>query len=238
MGVDRAAAWRAVGALAIAGAVLAGASAVSAQQPAANKSLIYSCVLNGKRLTRDRPIGECDQVEQRALNSDGSLHHVVPPVMTETQRQEAEACDREAEADRVARREAQRRDRNLVQTFPDEATHRKGREKSLDDSGTAVRKSKMRIELLLKERKPLLEEAEFYPGRPLPLKLKQALDANDAALEAQRSLVQNQESELKRINDRYDAELGRLRKLWSGTPAGSFYVSPPLSASCNRLPGR
>ncbi len=203
-------------------------------QAAAPKSFIFSCVLAGKRLTRDRPIAECDQVEQRVMNSDGSVHHIIPPVLTETQRQEQEACNRESEADRVARREAARRDRNLLQTFPDEAAHRKAREKSLDDTRSSVGKSKERIELLLKDRKPLLDEAEFYPSKQLPLKLKQSLDANDAALAAQRSLIQNQEDEVRRITDRYDLELGRLKKLWSGVPTGSFYVSPPLSPGCVR----
>lgn len=204
----------------------------AAAQAVAPKAFIYSCVLNGKRLTRDRPIAECDQVEQRVMNSDGSLHHIIPPVLTETQRQELEACDREGEADRVARKEASRRDRNLMQTFPDEAAHRKAREKSLDDSRSSVLKSNGRIELLLRDRKPLLDEAEFYPSKQLPLKLKLALDANDAALAATRSLIQTQEAEVRRISDRYDLELGRLKKLWTGTPAGSFYVSPSLSPGC------
>jgi hypothetical protein len=211
---------------------------VQAQASAGPKSYIYSCVHNGKRLTRDRQIAECDLVEQRVMNSDGSLHHIIPPTLTETQRQELEACDREAEADRVARREAQRRDRNMLQTFPDEATHRKGREKSVDDSRNSVRNLKERIEMLQKDRKPLLDEAEFYVGKPLPLKLKQALDANDAALAAQRSLLQSQEDEVKRINDRYDVELTKLRKLWSGSPTGSFYQSVPLSPGCVKAAAR
>lgn len=211
----------------------------AAAQAGGAKAYIYSCVLNGKRITRDRQIAECDQVEQRVMNSDGSLHHIVPPTLTETQRQELDACDREAEADRVARREASRRDRNTMQAFPDEAKHGKAREKSLDDLRISVRKSNDRIELLLKERKPLLDEAEFYTGKQqLPLKLKQALDANDAALGAQRELVQNQRDEVRRINDRYDGELGRLRKLWTGTPPGSFYVSPALSPGCVKTVAR
>lgn len=210
----------------------------AAAQAGGAKAFIYSCELNGKRITRDRQIAECDQVPQRVMNSDGSLHHITPPTLTETQRQELEACDREAEADRVGRREASRRDRSLMQTFPDEAAHRKSREKSLDDSRSSVRKSKERIELLLTDRKPLLEEAEFYVGKPLPLKLKLALDANDATLGAQKALIQTQEAEVKRINDRYDLELTRLRKFWTGTPLGSFYLSPPLSAGCIKGTGR
>ncbi|MBW8893521.1 MAG: hypothetical protein JF617_15910, partial [Burkholderiales bacterium] len=65
----------------------------------------------------------------------------------------------------------------------------------------------------------------FYKGRPLPGKLKQALDANDASIEAQTVLIENQKAEIVRINTRFDAELARLRKLWAGAAPGSL---PPL----------
>jgi len=62
-------------------------------------------------------------------------------------------------------------------------------------------------------------------------KLKQQIDANDASLEAQNGLVQNQQTEIVRINALYDAELARLRKLWSGAPAGSLgpLPGPPVT---------
>jgi hypothetical protein len=79
---------------------------------------------------------------------------------------------------------------------------------------------------LATERKPLLAEAEFYVGKPLPGKLRAAIDANDAATAAQRSSVDNQTAELDRINRLYDAELTRLRALWSGAQAGSLGPLP------------
>jgi len=66
-------------------------------------------------------------------------------------------------------------------------------------------------------------------GKPLPGKLKQALDANDAGVEAQQVLIENQKAEIVRINTRFDAELARLKKLWAGATPGSM---PPL----NELP--
>jgi hypothetical protein len=88
--------------------------------------------------------------------------------------------------------------------------------------------------VLASERKPLMDEAEFYVGKPLPLKLKQALDANDATTDAQRTLIQNQQVEMVRINALYDAELARLRRLWSGAPAGS--MGPVATAAAASAP--
>jgi hypothetical protein len=61
----------------------------------------------------------------------------------------------------------------------------------------------------------------------MPLKLRQQIDGNDAAAEAQRDLLQNQKAEQVRVNDLYDLELERLRKLWSGAQPGSLGALPP-----------
>jgi hypothetical protein len=95
---------------------------------------------------------------------------------------------------------------------------------ALDDMKKAVRTSEARLAALAAERKPLTDETEFYVGKPLPAKLKTALDANDASVDAQRSLVQNQRLEVVRIDALYDAELERLKKLWAGAQPGSMGI--------------
>ncbi len=201
----------------------AAVSAAWAQAPAARSGgLIFSCVLNGKKITSDRPIHECSHIEQRVLNTDGSVNRILPPTLTPEERAELERRQREEEEREVARKDAARRDRNLMQRYPDEAAHARGREKALDDIRIAVGKSEARIAQLKADRKPLEDEKEFYVDKPLPTKLKLALDANEATLEAQKALVQNQQTEVGRINALYDAELQRLKKLWAGTPPGSL----------------
>jgi len=189
---------------------------------------IYSCVdSNGRRLTSDRPIPECSAREQRLLNSDGSVRRVVPPTRTVDEQAEYEERERKAAAERAAQQDAVRRDRNLLSRFPDEATHRKAREAALDDVDKGVRFSENRLKELERERKPLINESEFYAGKQIPLKLRQQLDANDAATEAQRALVQNQKDEIVRIDRIYDAELVRLKRLWAGAAPGSLPAAPP-----------
>jgi len=187
---------------------------------------IYSCTTaDGRKLTSDRPIAECTAREQRVLNPDGSLRSTLPAYMSPEERTAKEAADRRAAADRIALQDAIRRDRTLMQRYPSEAAHQRARNAALDDANKAMRISERRIKDLGVERKPLLEEAEFYKGKPLPGKLKQALDANDAGIEAQQVLIENQKAEIVRINTRFDAELARLRKLWAGAAPGSL---PPL----------
>ena len=212
-------------------AVLAGwAAGVAVAQPQKQRAFIFQCELNGKKVTSDRLIPECAGKEQRQLNPDGSLNRIVPPTPTADERADLEERARQAELDRVARNDAIRRDRNLMQRFPGEDEHGKARAKSLDDIRASARLSESRIALLLEEKKKLDLEREFYENdrvrKPLPLALKQKIDANEAALAAQRSLAQTQDAEVVRINALYDAELARLRKLWSGVQPGTLGPLP------------
>jgi hypothetical protein len=190
---------------------------------------IFTCTdPQGRKLTSDRPIAECVGREQRVLNRDGSVQRIVPPTMTADERADFEAREQQRKAELKAQQEAVRRDRNLVLRFPNEAAHTKAREAALDDIRKSVQTSEARLKALAIERKPLIDESEFYVGKKMPAQLKQQLDANDAATEAQKALVQNQQAEVGRINALYDAELWRLKKLWAGVPAGSL---GPLAAA-------
>lgn len=193
-------------------------------------ALIYSCVDGaGKKITRDRYIAECNAREQRVLNADGSLRQILPPTMTAEERGVVEERERDAAAAIKRQQEETKRDRNLLTRFPNEAAHRKARESALEDVRLSLRASEQRLVALAKDRKPLTDEAEFYVGKQLPLKLKLALDANDASVDAQKSLVQNQQIEIVRISTRYDAELERLRALWGGARPGT--LGPVAAAS-------
>lgn len=192
----------------------------------AQRAAIYTCVVNGKKITSDRSIPECTG-EQRELNPDGSTRRIVLPTPTADERAATEAREAQEALEKANRREALRRDRNLLMRFPNEAAHNKARNAALEDTSKSLRTSEARLALLERERKPLMDESEFYIGKPLPLKLKQQLEGNQAAADAQRSLVLNQQAELVRINTLYDAELERLRKLWGGAQPGSLGVLPP-----------
>jgi hypothetical protein len=194
----------------------------------------FTCVVNGKKIVSDRLIPECNNTDQRELNSDGSLKRIVKPPMTPDEREEAEKKELEDKVKIAAFNDAVRRDRNLMQRYPDEAAHDKARAKALDEFRVSEKNSSARIAILLDEKKKLEEEKKFYVNdkvkKPLPTALKQKIDANDAALEAQRSIAQNAQTELGRINRNFDLELERLRKLWGGARAGSLGPLPDARA--------
>jgi len=205
---------------------------------AASSAGIYSCIDDqGRKITADRPIPSCTAKEQRVLNKDGSLKAVYPPILTVEERAEKEAAERKAAEARAAHADAVRRDRNLLARYPNEVPHRKAREAALDTVRVAIKASEKRLQDLAAERKPLLAEAEFYVGKPLPPKLRNQLDANDAATAAQREAAVSQEAELERVTRFYDAELARLKLLWAGAVPGSLGpITPQASVSSSLKP--
>ncbi len=224
-------------------AAFAAAAALSGlaagQAPTKAPGGIFTCIDDqGRRLTSDRPIPECAAKEQQVLNHDGSLKYIHPPTLTAEELAAKEARDRAAAEARAVQADAVRRDRNLVMRYPDEESHNRARQAALDTVRLAMKSTEIRLRELAAERKPLNDEAEFYVGKPLPARLKAAIDANDAATDAQRTAAANQQSEVERINKLYDAELERLRKLWAGATPGSLGPLPVAARSSPRASHR
>lgn len=196
---------------------------------------IYTCVdASGKRRTADRPIYECNAIEQRVLNADGSVKRVLQPKQTLDERNDAEARERAVALARANRQDAIRRDRNLLVRYPNEAAHRKAREAGLDDLRKSLAQSNLRLKALAAERKPLIDESEFYVGRQLPIKLQLAIDSNDALVQAQNSLLQNLQVEATRINTLFDNEHERLVRLWAGAAPGSVSSDADIVPTASR----
>lgn len=208
-------------------------------QPVARGGEIFTCVdPQGRRLTSDRPIPECNAREQRILNRDGSLKGLRQPAMTAEERSDAEARERQANEARLAQAELVRRDRNLLQRYRNEAVHLKAREDALDAVRQASKRTWARLDELLRERKPLNSEAEFYAGRTLPPVLRGQIDANEVSLAAVSEATRMHQAETDRINRLFDTELDRLRRLWAGAAPGSLgpMQVPPASPATPAAP--
>jgi hypothetical protein len=175
---------------------------------------IYQCVgAAGEIMTSDHPLPGCHG-PQTARSSNGRIVDV-PASLSPLEQSVNEERQRKAAEVAAARRTVARHDQNLVAKYPDEATHRKAREAELTAVRAYMHTSEMRLVAIDLERKPLTDEAEFYKGKDLPLKLKLALDSNDAARDAQKALLFNKRAEIADIDARFDAELAHLRLLWA-----------------------
>ena len=117
---------------------------------------------------------------------DGSLKRIVPPTPHRRRARRQERRRRSAKQIKLqAMNDAIRRDRNLMQRFPDEATHYKAREKALDDVARRDQELECRASRFCrKERRSWTRQRSSTrttrSSKPLPHALKQKLDANDA----------------------------------------------------------
>lgn len=191
-----------------------------------NASGIYSCVdARGRRHTADRPIPECMDREQEVRRTDGSVRDRLPPAYTPEERARLDEARRRTEQVESAQRERVRQDRQLLARYPDVAAHQRARDAALEPLRKAERANEERLATLERERKALADEAEFYPRGDLPRSLRSRIDTNRATIEALHSAAANREAETNRINQFYDEELARLRRLWAGAAPGSAAVA-------------
>lgn len=190
----------------------------------AQQGEIYTCIdKDGRRLTSDRPIPACADREQRVLDRSGAERRIVGPTLTEHER-EAQELQRRREAQERARQvEERRRERSLLLRYPDEAAHAKEREAAHERPNAAIDEAKKRIVELQGEHARLREELEFYRGdiHQAPPRLQRQQREIDAAMVQQQRYIARQQQEKERTDQRFDAELFELRRLWARGKTGS-----------------
>lgn len=183
---------------------------------------IYTCVdAQGRKLTSDRPIAACMDREQRELSPSGALRRIIPPQLTAAER-EALAAKAAAEAVERARLEDEkRRDRVMLTRYPNEDAHNRARASAQEQVNAVITAIQRRTEELLKQRKEIDAEMEFYQRDPskAPAWLLRRSQENHQLQAEQDKRLTEQEGEKRRINDRFDEELVKLRKLWAAQPA-------------------
>ena len=183
---------------------------------------IFVCVdAKGRKLTADRPIPECIDREQRELGPSGSVRRTIAPTLTAQERAAVEEKQKQTQADMARQQEDKRRDKVLLARYPNREAHDRVRADSLVQINELIKSAQTEVTQVLKQRKQLDLEMEFYKNDPskAPLSLKRQFESNDANLALQQNYIKEQEAEKNRVNARFDAELVKLNQLWSGVPS-------------------
>jgi len=187
-----------------------------AQTPSSTPE-IYSCTdAQGRKITSDRKILECNDREQRILNPSGTVKARIGPTLTAQERGRVEAQTKVREQERARLEEEKKRDRALLVRYPTAALHQQEREESLRQVLIVKHAALVRVTELMAERTKLEDEMAFYTKDPskMPQKLRQQIDAVLQALAAQSRFLADKDNEITRTNTRFDEELKRLKPLW------------------------
>jgi len=127
-------------------------------------------------------------------------------------------------------RRASHPERQFVTSFPDEAAHRKKEATDVKLLTDRIQATKTRRNDLIEQRKPLDKELEFYKGKPVPVWLKNKIDANDAHLAAVDDILKNREQELVEVIARFQCQRDTFGMMWKGAAPGSSACNRPACA--------
>jgi hypothetical protein len=208
---------------AMAGLLLGGLLVQFSAQAQTGAQGIYTCVDGkGRKHTSDRLIPECADREQRLLNPSGTVRAIIGPTLTGPERAEQEKRQRREAIARARQLEEKRRERALLLRYPNKSMHDKERVEALSQIGVVRQAALNRVEELLRQRKELDTEMEFYAQDPerVPSSLRRQIEDNERSMSVQGRFIADQDAEIVRVNARFDEELQRLKQLWAktGTP--------------------
>lgn len=177
----------------------------------------YCCNDANKRLVcGDMLPAACQGRAYRIKDEKGNLVREVEAPLTPEQkaRREAEAIKKQEEEKRVA--EQKRRDQAMLATYPDEQAIDAARDRALAEFDKGAADSQKRQAELLKRKKSLERETEFYQKKPLPANLKKQIEEVDADLKKLQESTDGRVKEREAISAKYDEDKKRYRDLKSG----------------------
>ncbi|MBC7436618.1 MAG: DUF4124 domain-containing protein [Bdellovibrionales bacterium] len=178
---------------------------------------IYTCVDGkGRKLTSDRPIADCIDRVQKELNPSGTVRRQIGPSLTADERSRLEEQEKQQAADKARGAEEKRRDRALLTRYPNRPAHDKERNEALAQVDEVMKAATKRIGELAAQRNSIDSELEFYKGdaSKAPPYVRRQIEENDRSTVVQKRFIAEQEGEKKRVNTRFDEELGKLKQLW------------------------
>lgn len=196
-------------------------------QPASGTNSIYTCVDGaGQRLTADRPIPQCADREQRVLSPSGVERSRIGPALTEAEMAQRREQKRNEQLAQQRQQEQRRRDAALLARYPERSAHDAARREALQQVEELQNQAQQRLKALDREKQHLNQELEFYQKDPsrMPVRLRAALQDVEKGQQDQRAMLAVQADEMRRIHQRFDAELQRLQPLWK--PAGTSDALP------------
>lgn len=203
-------------------ALAVGVTALACLCTEASAQKIYTCVdARGRTIKADRPISECMDRTQNELTRSGAIMRQMVPSLTAREQAAQEAKDKLAADVRAREADEKRRDRALLLRYPGPAVHQQERAAALAQIDVVIHAASKKAEELTGQRKAILNEFEFYaqdPGKA-PAALRRQREENDSSLAAQGKFMGERQEEKNRVNQRFDHELIKLRRLWSTTTA-------------------
>ena len=177
---------------------------------------IYQCKdENGRTLTSDRPIPECDKVPMKELGRDGLYRReIAAPLTAEQIRQRDEAAEQRKQEQAIKKEQA-RRDAALLEVYRNEQDIEQARQRKLKQLDTDLALSKGRANQNTRELQMLQKEVAGYGTRPAPLDIQRRITEIQSAIKAEATLQTELQGHIAKTNSKFDQDLQRFREITS-----------------------
>ena len=190
--------------------------AAGAQTPPV--SGVYVCVdAKGRRLTADRPIGQCLDREQKVLNPSGTVKTKLGPSLSLLDREELEKKEKIEVQTQAKAMQEKRRNRALLTRYPSEQVYELERTTVLSKMDAALQVTRKRVQELQSQREEIEAKMAQYKAdaSKSPPALRQQLEDNGRNQREQKHLLAEQEAQAQQAQARFAEQRVRLEPLWS-----------------------
>ena len=189
-------------------------SSSAAAQGSSTTGSIYCCRDHaGRTITSDRPIPDCAGV-MRELGASGIVKREIAPPLTPSSSDRRRPTISPRRAAEESAREKRRRDIRVADRVPERGPDRGGPQARAGRRRTrASATSHARLAELAKERAGLQQEAVTYKGKTMPPLFKRKMDDNQALIDDEEASMKMRQTDVERINARYDDDRNRFRDL-------------------------
>lgn len=192
--------------------ILAGACMVLASGVA--QAEIYICkTSDGRTLTSDRPIMECQDRKVRVLGANGVTAREIAPPLTEEEKRQKALDEEKKKAAQLAAEEQRRQDRALLARYGKEADIEIARKRTLEQINEHIKREEVSIATSEKRLKDARAEAAALPQGKVPANVKRKIDDNEQAIADSKEQIAERQVEIKQANAKYDQTVKRFREL-------------------------
>lgn len=185
-----------------------------------NSGKSYTCTTNeGRKLVADYPIRECADREQLIKGSSGATLAIVPPQLSQRQQNllRAERDRQEAifKREREQKQAEQQYQRNLRERYPTLAAYDNMRVQETTPILEKINEAKANLLKHQSTFDDLNYQVNGYadPDK-IPKNLARDYEYAEHEVTTQKKFIENLEQQLKKLNDRYKADLQILEPYW------------------------
>ena len=168
---------------------------------------LFCCIdTNCKQICGDLLPQACYGRAYREIGDSGRTLRNVEAPLTAEQRAQRAVEDEKRKAEEAARREQQRKDQALLNTYGNERDIEAMRTRAQDDVQKSIKAAEVKISEIRAQRKKFENEAEFYKRKKMPADVQKGLSDADFEIKAQESIIEAKTKELEIIRQKYDED--------------------------------